>query len=475
MIFHSIDFIVFLVVVLGVYWSLGHRAQNLFLLFASYFFYGYIHPWFLILILISTVVDYFCGLKIFRHPGHKKFFLMISLVVNLGLLSTFKYFDFFINNFNFFFEIIGLPTFSLNLNIFLPIGISFYTFQTLSYTIDIYRGKLNPRRSFLDFALFVAFFPQLVAGPIERARNLIPQIESKRMVYIPKIQEGLYLMIWGFFKKLVIADNIAITCNKIFAIKDVSFSLIWVGAFAFYIQIFADFSAYTDIARGTAKLFGFNLIRNFKHPFIAISPSDFWKRWHMSLSYWLRDYVYIPLRRKGARDNVVLVSFSLMSTFFLCGLWHGASWNFALWGVYYGVLVLIFRYAGKLMPSFLKKAKSLIPVRILFMFILTTIGCLIFRESDFNYLIKYFMLVPGTETVKQFNAAKYLFIMTSLYSLPLWLHIAYSLLMEKIPEHSFKYRDVSLSAFKTVACMVMILGLILLHSDIKTDFIYYKF
>ena len=233
MIFHSLDFLVFLTIVFFGYWSFNRKIRNGFLLIASYYFYCYVHPWFLILILTSTLVDYLCGLGMVRAPEKRKLFLLTSLIVNLGLLGVFKYFNFFIDNVNAIFHLLGLPSFTHSLHIFLPVGISFYTFQSLSYTIDVYWGKLSPRKNFIDFALFVSFFPQLVAGPIERASRLLPQIETKRRLSPVATRNAIYLIVWGFFKKLVIADNVATTCNKIFLLENPDFALLWVGVFSF--------------------------------------------------------------------------------------------------------------------------------------------------------------------------------------------------------------------------------------------------
>jgi alginate O-acetyltransferase complex protein AlgI len=241
MIFHSLDFLVFFGVVLAVYWSLGLRAQNWFLLAASYFFYGYVHPWFLSLLVASTVVDYTLARLIAEFPRHRRRLLLVSLVFNLSLLGFFKYFGFFVDNVAALLSLLGLHVSKPALAIVLPVGISFYTFQTLSYTIDVYRGKLEARRNFIDFAAFLALFPQLVAGPIERATHLLPQVERPRRFEPEAAREGLMLMCWGFFKKLVVADNVAVIANKVFAISEPGFSLVWIGTLAFGVQIYADF------------------------------------------------------------------------------------------------------------------------------------------------------------------------------------------------------------------------------------------
>ncbi len=469
MIFHSFEYIIFLITVLLVYWALPRRGQNLLLLGASYLFYGWVHAWFLWLILASTVTDYLCGLGMARYPGRKKALLLTSLLVNLGLLGFFKYFGFFVENLIALLEALGLPTFGNSLQILLPVGISFYTFQTLSYTIDIYRGTLKPRANLLDFALFVAFFPQLVAGPIERAKRLLPQIERQRSLSPAAARDATFLLLWGFFKKLVIADNVARIANDVFLLENPSFYLIWAGVFAFCIQIFADFSAYTDIARGSARLLGFHLMPNFNHPYLALSPSDFWRRWHMSLSYWIRDYVYIPLG--GSRSSPMHSAITLMITFLLCGLWHGASWNFVLWGGYHGALILLYRMAGALKPRHFPGLALLTPVRILVMFVFTNIGWLIFREGDFVYLLRYLSTSPFGVSDFELRAGLFLFYKAFLFSIPIWIHALYAKIRDPLfAEHPWSPLVINLGA-----SMVMILGMLTLKHAQSFDFIYFQF
>ncbi|RYD78772.1 MAG: MBOAT family protein, partial [Verrucomicrobiaceae bacterium] len=295
MIFHSFDYFVFFVAVFALYWCLGRVLQNALLLAASYVFYGYIHPWFLLPLLAATLIDYACAIGIEERPQWKKGILAVSLTASLGMLCVFKYAGFFVENVRAALLGLGLPSFTYHLEILLPVGISFYTFQSIGYIVDVYRGQTRACRNLLDYSLYVCFFPQLVAGPIERASRLIGQIQKPRSLNIEAAQSALMLILWGIFKKLVIADNVAVICNKVFALREPDFALLWVGVFAFAIQIFADFSAYTDIARGSARLLGFDLMENFRNPYFAHSPGDFWRRWHISLSTWLRDYVYIPL------------------------------------------------------------------------------------------------------------------------------------------------------------------------------------
>ncbi len=346
MTFTDWEFHFFLVVVFGVYWALGRwrRAQNVALLVASYVFYGWIHPWFCILIATSTIVDYGCARGIAARPAQRRIFLGVSLATNLGLLGAFKYFNFFADNVHAVLTSVGLELDPITFRVFLPVGISFYTFQTLGYTIDVYRGRIEARTSFLDVAVFVALFPQLVAGPIERAGRLLPQVEARRTWSWPRFSSAFPLLVSGYFKKLVVADNLAPMVGKVYLLESPPLVLFAVGTAAFAVQILSDFSAYTDLARGIARLLGFELMENFDHPYAAVSPSDFWRRWHISFSSWIRDYVYIPLG--GRADRPVRFVAVLVASLGLSGLWHGAAWHFVAWGLYHAFLVFGYHRLG---------------------------------------------------------------------------------------------------------------------------------
>ncbi|MCK5535533.1 MAG: MBOAT family protein [Bacteroidales bacterium] len=389
MVFTSFEYLYFLIILFSLYWaSPNKKIQNLLLLSASYIFYGWIHPWFCALIAFSTIVDYFSGLGMIKFPNKKKLFLFSSLVANLGMLAFFKYFDFFSENITILLNNMGLGLNPFLIGILLPVGISFYTFQTLSYTIDIYRGKLMPRKNFIDFAVFVSLFPQLVAGPIERAKRLLPQIEIKRNFSWNLINSAAPLIIQGYLKKLVIADNISVYVDKVFMLEQPSVLLLIAGTLAFTIQIYADFSAYTDIARGSAKLFGFDLIKNFDRPYRAVSPSDFWRRWHISFSTWIRDYLYISLG--GSRVKTKFAFFIvLLASLGLSGLWHGAAWNFIIWGIYHAIIVFVYHqlgYGGRWKPVNIKSKISSISI----MFVFTVLGWMIFRTPNINWLLDIF-------------------------------------------------------------------------------------
>lgn len=387
MLFNSLSFAYFFLILFFLYWKLPHRFQNLLLLSASYYFYACWNVKFLSLILLSTFVDYACGRALGQcsHPLKRKSLLLLSITTNLGLLGFFKYFNFFAENLAQFFA----TAFSLQLDLFtleiiLPVGISFYTFQTMSYTIDVYRQQISPCTDFLEFALFVSFFPQLVAGPIERTGALLPQIQAPRKLTYTQWVEGSWLIYWGLFKKIYVADNMGVLVNSIFNLQTKPTGAeILIGTYAFAIQIYGDFSGYTDMARGLSKLLGFELCSNFNHPYLATNPSDFWKRWHISLSSWLRDYLYIPLggNRLGARR----MYFALGMTMLLGGLWHGARWSFIIWGAYHGILLIVFRLFSKKRSV---SASSRIGhfLKIFCFFHLTCLGWLFFRAEGAIHL-----------------------------------------------------------------------------------------
>jgi len=388
MLFNSLQFLVFFVVVYGTYLLLTHKWQNRMLLIASYIFYASWDWRFLSLIIITTVVDYCCGRQIFLSSTlrKKRLFLAISIGVDLTILGFFKYFSFFASSLQVLAEGLGINLDTPTLHVILPVGISFYTFQSMSYCIDVYRGDVDAQRNVLDYALYVAFFTQLVAGPIEKAKHLMPQIISPRKITRLGIIEGLWMIYWGFFLKVFVADNLAKTADAVFAINGVmpgSDALMGVYAFAF--QILGDFAGYSNMAIGLAKLMGFNLINNFLFPYYVTNPRDFWRNWHISLSTWLRDYLYIPLG--GCRVSRLMTLRNLFLTMLLGGLWHGAAWTFVAWGAFHGVVLVLHRVGCRHTD---KKNTHKEPqplwclVRMLFMFHLTCIGWLLFRSQSFG-------------------------------------------------------------------------------------------
>jgi alginate O-acetyltransferase complex protein AlgI len=472
-IFHSLDFIVFFVAVAGLYWVLPHRAQNILLFVSSYFFYGYVHPWFLILIAASTAIDYCAARGMEAWPARRRAFLWLSVISNFGMLGFFKYFDFFAENVAAALGALGVSVSEPTLRILLPVGISFYTFQAMSYTIDVYRGELRARRSLLDLAVFISFFPHLVAGPIQRATFLLPQVESPRRFVPEQARRGFVLIVWGFFKKLVIADNVGVIANKVFALGDPTFYILWAGVFAFAMQIYADFSAYTDIARGTSRWLGFELTENFDHPYMARSPADFWRRWNISLSSWFRDYVYIPLG--GSRAGGGTWARNILITFLLSGFWHGASWNYVLWGFYHGVLLILTR--GRPGPQPPRPAWRAVP-QIAGMFGLTLIGWLLFRETELAAIVRDLRLSPFGVSALDRQTGLYLFLLALVYSLPLWVQ---SIWVEigrasaagagaapALPAYSRL-------ALQGLACGVALTAILLFRSRASLDFIYFQF
>ncbi|MDG5466845.1 MBOAT family O-acyltransferase [Deltaproteobacteria bacterium IMCC39524] len=452
MLFQTPIFFVFFTLFLGAYFLTRKqlRLQNVIILLGSYIFYGAWDERFLTLIIASTATDFLAGIgasgqlltrkNLFKASGYllvgsaislaytykqsvdyylciialcllfwvvafvakqldvtarKKFFVAFSVIVNLGVLAVFKYLNFFANSLQSAAGNFGYELNYVTLNIILPVGISFYTFQTLSYSIDIYRGKIKPTNSFLDLAAFVAFFPQLVAGPVERASNLLPQFEKLRVFTAERINSGATLFVWGLFKKVFIADNLSLIADKAFSNPgDLGSMDLLVGLLAFTFQIFCDFSGYSDMARGLARIIGFDLMLNFNIPYIARTPSEFWQRWHISLSSWLRDYLYIPLG--GNKGGSFYIYRNLSLTMLLGGLWHGASWTFVIWGAYQGAILVVYRLLKidemlatlKGIPNVL--TRNLINVAaISIMFLFTIYGWLIFRANTMDVLTSY--------------------------------------------------------------------------------------
>ncbi len=404
MYFNSIDFAVFLPMVFILYWFVTNRnlkLQNLLIVVASYVFYGWWDWRFLSLMLFSTIVDYTVGRKLHteNNDAKRKILLWVSILVNLGFLGFFKYYNFFLDNFVSAFSFFGAEIQPNSLNIILPVGISFYTFQTLSYSIDVYKRKLEPTKDFIAFSAFVSFFPQLVAGPIERATHLLPQFYTKRTFDYSKAVDGMRQILWGLFKKVVIADNCAEYANMIFNNSaDYSGSTLVLGALFFTFQIYGDFSGYSDIAIGTARLFGFDLMQNFNFPYFSRDIAEFWRRWHISLSTWFRDYLYIPLG--GSRGGTWMKVRNTFIIFVVSGFWHGANWTFIVWGalnaIYFLPLLLTNNNRknldivakGRYLPSIKDFASMLLT------FSLTVLAWIFFRAENithaFNYLSTIF-------------------------------------------------------------------------------------
>jgi alginate O-acetyltransferase complex protein AlgI len=399
MLFNSVGFAIFLPVVFFLYWFAAKgnlRRQNILLLVSSYFFYACWDYRFLFLLIFSTLLDYFTGLKIHDAGtrSRKMFWLWLSIVINLGFLGVFKYYNFFVSSFADGLSLLGIKMNYSTLQVILPVGISFYTFHGLSYVIDISKNRIKPERNFIDYSVFVSFFPLLVAGPIERATHLLPQILKKREFDYTKAVDGLRQILWGLFKKIVIADNCAEYANTIFNNSaDYSGSTLVMGALFFTFQIYCDFSGYSDIALGTARLFGIDLLRNFAFPYFSRDIAEFWRRWHISLSSWFRDYLYIPLG--GSKGGTWMKVRNTFIIFLVSGFWHGANWTFIVWGLLNAIYILpsiLFNTnrnnldiaaQGKYLPS----PREVFSIVITFA--LTVFAWIFFRAENLQHAIDY--------------------------------------------------------------------------------------
>lgn len=398
MLFNSIDFILFLPIIFCLYWFIFNKnltIQNTLLLISSYVFYGWWDSKFLILLFISSIIDYIVGLKIHQSDEHivRKRWLWASLIANLGILIWFKYFNFFVDSFILAFASLGIQLEERTWNILLPVGISFYTFQALSYSIDVYRRQLTPTKDLVAYLTFVAFFPQLVAGPIERAAHLLPQFFKPRQFHYQDAADGVRRILWGFFKKMVIADNLAANVNYIFDNAEIlPASVLCLGAALFAFQIYCDFSGYSDIAIGCAAFFGFKLMDNFRMPYFSRDVGEFWKRWHISLSSWFQEYVYIPLGgNKGGKWNQAKNS---IITFTVSGFWHGANWTYIFWGFINGLYYIPLIFLGRTKHSHVVAQNSWLPsvrefVAILTTFILICFSWIFFRAKDITAAFTY--------------------------------------------------------------------------------------
>ena len=387
MLFNSLQFAIFFIVVVSIYFSIPHRYRWILLLIASYYFYMCWNAKYIILIAFSTLVDYFAGLRMSRISEKRKRtkYLVMSLVTNLGLLFTFKYFNFFSRSVSEFFQAISIPVQPPLLHVLLPVGISFYTFQTLSYTIDVYRGKIPHEKHLGIFALYVSFFPQLVAGPIERASNLLPQFYKKMTFDDERIASGLRLMLWGFFKKIVVADRLSLYVDSVYG--NISFHsglTLLVATYLFAFQIYCDFSGYSDIAIGAARVLGFDLMKNFDRPYFSLTIPEFWRRWHISLSTWFKDYLYIPLG--GNRVPVARMYMNLAIVFVVSGMWHGANWTFIFWGALHGLYIVSSRlslgFRDRLVERFRVNKKLVTFSRMFITFQLVCFAWIYFRADS---------------------------------------------------------------------------------------------
>lgn len=478
MLFNTSVFFVFLLITFATYWkatTLNPKAGKLILLIASYIFYGWWDWRFLILIVISSLTDFIIGqyLYINTKKSTRKLLLSASLLVNIGILFFFKYFNFFIDSFQ------ALTGIDINknwstLNIILPVGISFYTFQTLSYTIDIYRNKIKPTRSILTFFTFVAFFPQLVAGPIERAARLIPQFEKRSQFSYDQATSGIKLMLWGFFKKMVIADQLAKIVDAVYAQPDQFSGLAIVfTTFLFGYQIYCDFSGYSDIAIGTARLFGIELMTNFRTPYLASSFREFWHRWHISLSTWFRDYVYIPLG--GNRGSSFFWMRNIFITFVVSGLWHGANVTFLIWGALHGTLLIVEHFSVS-RNQYLTKLKR--PVGWFITFILVNFSWIFFRAESWQHITLLFTDIfrsseSGSFVSLLFNSGNYTDAGRMLvFIFPVFLLVEFLMKEKSFDELLSGFsRPVQWGVFYIIITVILVFGVL----NSAPQFIYFQF
>ena len=478
MIFNSIDFAIFLPIVFILYWFIALKnlkLQNFLILVSSYVFYGWWDWRFLSLIIISTSVDFIVGIQLSRveDKTKRKLLLFTSILVNLGFLGFFKYYNFFLDNFQEAFSLFGREIQAQSLNIILPVGISFYTFQTLSYTIDVYRNKLKPTKDFIAFSAFVAFFPQLVAGPIERASNLLPQFGRNREFTYQGAVDGMRQILWGLFKKVVIADNCAEYVNLIFNNSgDYSGSTLVFGAIFFAFQIYGDFSGYSDIAIGTARLFGFNLMKNFAFPYFSRDIAEFWRRWHISLSSWFRDYLYIPLG--GSRGGMWMKVRNTFLIFIISGFWHGANWTFIVWGALNAVyfLPLLLRNKNRKNLNTVSQNRILPSIKeslgILTTFGLTCIAWVFFRADSIGDAFNYFSGIFSNSlfSYPEVGSKKIILLIAVFISIE-WLG--------RKEEYALSQLDKKMKQPFRWALYFSLVLVLFLYTGEKQDFIYFQF
>ncbi len=479
MLFNSFEFLIFLPTVFLLYWFLFQKnlkLQNLFLLAVSYLFYAWWDWRFLSLVLLCSAMNYVAGVILGANENQKtrKLTLILSCIFSLGLLCVFKYFNFFIDNFITAFSLIGIHLQARTLNIILPIGISFYTFKALSYTIDVYQKKLEPTKDIVAFFCFVGFFPQLLAGPIDRATNLLPQFYTKRTFEYDKAVDGMRQILWGFFKKVVIADNCAIYVDKIFnGFPQYNSSTLVLGGVFFAFQIYGDFSGYSDIAIGTSRLFGFSSMRNFRVPYFSRDIAEFWRRWHISLTSWFRDYLYIPLGgNRGTKYQVIGNTFIV---FLVCGFWHGANWTFIVWGAFNAFLFLPLLLSntskkhkdphslGKIFPSIKEFIQMLVT------FFLATVGWIIFRSDNLTQSFHYIAHICTPSILSNpFDEKK--------WALPLILIIILVIVewVNREKEHGLEIHDLKFTNVRWIIYISIILSIFFLGASQQT-FIYVQF
>ncbi|WP_452227726.1 MBOAT family O-acyltransferase [Lacinutrix sp. MEBiC02404] len=475
MLFNSVDFAIFLPIVFIGYWFVTKRSlslQNILIVAASYLFYGWWDYRFLALIALSTLVDFIVARQLQKETvrNRRKALLFVSLFFNLGMLAFFKYFNFFIESWVDAWQLFGIEMQTSTLKIILPVGISFYTFQTLSYTIDVYRKKIAPTHSLLQFAAFVSFFPQLVAGPIERASHLLPQFQTKRVFNSEFAISGFYLIIWGLFKKVVVADNCAYFVNQIFdGAGNYSSMELFIGAVLFAFQIYGDFSGYSDIAIGVSRLFGFDLKTNFSFPYFSRDIAEFWRRWHISLSTWFRDYLYIPLG--GSRGTTWQNVRNVFIVFLVSGFWHGANWTFIVWGGIHAILflpLLLLKSNRKHVASTKINLQQL-PMLVL-TFVFVTFAWIFFRADSVEIaytFIKEILRFNGSSVDLFYKSSKMV-----LFSAIIVLSIVILLLFEFLAIQKNK-KEVTLNVYTAIGIAILICFMGVFKNP--SEFIYFQF
>ena len=486
MLFNSLEFLIFFPIVCFGYFLIPHKYRWIWLLIASYIFYMGWNAAYALLLLFSTVVTWLTGIAVDRSTGTKqrKVFLALGITINLAILFVFKYFGFFMSTIYSVFGALGIAYTEIQFSLVLPVGISFYTFQAIGYCIDVYRKQTQVQRNFGKYALFVSFFPQLVAGPIERSYTLIPQFEEVHSFSSERTASGLRLMAWGFFKKIVIADTVCVAVNRVYNNVDSFQGLpLILATVLFTIQIFCDFSGYSDIARGCARIMGFRLMKNFNHPYFATSIRDFWRRWHISLSTWFKDYVYIPLG--GNRKGKHRTSLNLLITFLVSGLWHGANWTFIIWGGFHAIVQIIERYTKNFFAklSHITRLERVSKVRkagkIVFTFCLVCFAWIFFRANsvqDAFYVIGNLFNFQSFSTTELYTTMKLMFdtraeVYRLLLTLPVF--IIASFVDYKCSINRIVTRRSSVTRF-IIYVVIVVYILLAARADIQ-DFIYFQF
>lgn len=489
MIFNSFEFLIFLPIAFLLYWFVfrTHSWQNLLIVVASYVFYGWWDWKFLILIMFTSLCSFVSGLVISKlpptHLRYRRAICCLNIIINIGILGIFKYYNFFIENLEYLFSLFGWNLDWITINVILPVGISFYTFQALSYTIDVYRGNIQATRNIIDFFAFISFFPQLVAGPIERATHLLPQFQTSRNFDYAKAVDGCRQMLWGFFKKMVIADNCATIVNQIWEnYSDKTGLILLFGAVLFALQIYCDFSGYSDIAIGCSRLFGFDLTRNFNNPYFSRSIPDFWRRWHISLTTWFRDYIYFPLG--GSRCGKWKIIRNIFIVWGISGLWHGANWTYVCWGLYHATLLSIYNLLGintkhqdvisqdHLLPN----KKEFLQMSITFL--LAVIGWIIFRAENMNDAIHYISIICSNslfnipDTIAQI---KYYFLPKIIMLAPFVMMISEWLQRDK--QHALQISNIRIFKSRIMRWILYygIIIIIVFYPNRNQTFIYFQF